>query len=86
VPTLSVFYGIVIRMYFADHAPPHLHAIYGSSEAVIALADGALLRGSLPPRALAMVREWTRVRRGDLLAAWDRCRRHADPGKIEPLE
>ncbi len=48
-------------MYFADHAPPHLHAIYGSSEAVVAIADGGMVRGSFPPRALAMAWEWTRV-------------------------
>ena len=86
MPTISVFHGIVIRMYFADHAPPHLHAVFGGGEAVIAIADGAVLRGSLPPRALAMVQEWTRAHRGDLQIAWGRCRTHTDPGRIEPLE
>ena len=48
VPTISRFYGIVIRMYFEDHAPPHFHALYSGDEAVIAIVDGAVLRGRLP--------------------------------------
>jgi hypothetical protein len=48
MPTISRFYGIVIRMYFADHAPPHFHALYGGEEAVVAIADGSVLRGGIP--------------------------------------
>ncbi|MHB8659658.1 MAG: DUF4160 domain-containing protein [Solirubrobacteraceae bacterium] len=48
MPTISRFYGIVIRMYFADHAPPHIHAVYGGEEAVVAIADGVVLHGAIP--------------------------------------
>ena len=52
VPRISEFYGIAIYMYFSDHPPPHIHAQYGGVEAVIAIGDGAVIRGSIPDRAL----------------------------------
>jgi hypothetical protein len=58
LPRISEFYGIVIEMYFADHPPPHFHARYGGDEATIAIATGDVLAGSLPRRALRLVREW----------------------------
>lgn len=45
VPTISRFYGIVIRVYFSDHVPPHFRALYADQEAVIAIASGTVLRG-----------------------------------------
>jgi hypothetical protein len=47
MPTISEFYGIVIRMYFMDHAPPHFHAVYGGSEAVIDIRTLEIIEGSL---------------------------------------
>ena len=70
VPTISRFYGIVIRMYFADHAPPHFHAVYAGEEAVIAITTLEVLRGALPDRALRMVREWASMHRDELAANW----------------
>lgn len=51
MPELSRFYGIIIRMYFDDHAPPHFHAAYGREEAVVGIEALAVLDGHLPPRA-----------------------------------
>ena len=45
-------------VYFRDHAPPHFHAQYAGEEAVIAIADGRVIRGEIPDRALRLVREW----------------------------
>ena len=84
VPTISRFYGIVIRMYFSDHAPPHFHAVYADQEAVIAIASGAVLRGALPDRALRMVREWASIHR-DELANWERTQVLEQPVPIAPL-
>jgi hypothetical protein len=87
MPRLSTFYGLVIYMYWRDHAPPHFHAEYGDHEALIVIADGPVSAGSLPPRALRLVREWRRhhldelqSRRGNELAS-----QRQDPGTIEPL-
>ena len=48
MPTISVFYGIVIQMFWRDHAPPHFHALYAEHEALIDLRDFRVIRGSLP--------------------------------------
>ena len=73
MPVLSRFYGIIIRMYFqqAEHNPPHIHAIYGEDVAAIEIRDGGILEGDLPPKALAMVREWIEINREDLMQMWE---------------
>ena len=58
MPTISSFYGILIRMYYNDHAPPHFHARYGEYEATIEIEGLAVLEGELPSRALMLVAEW----------------------------
>ena len=86
MPTISTFFGILIRMYFNDHAPPHFHARYNESEAVISIEPLVVLEGSLPKRALALVTEWAEVHRAELLADWELCRAQQPPAKIAPLE
>ncbi|MFQ5652402.1 MAG: DUF4160 domain-containing protein [bacterium] len=58
MPEISRFFGIIIRMYFDDHPPPHFHAVYGNHEAQIAINPITLLHGGLPHRAKSMVIEW----------------------------
>ena len=72
MPVLSRFYGIVIRMYFqqAEHNPPHIHAIYGEDLAAIEIETGEVLEGHLPPKALAMVREWAQIHKTSLKRMW----------------
>lgn len=86
MPTISAFFGILIRMYFNDHPPPHFHALYNEYEAVIAIESSQVLEGSLPRRALGLVQEWTDLHREELLADWELCRAQAHPLKIPPLE
>ena len=73
MPVLSGFYGIIIRMYFqqAEHNPPHIHALYGEDMAAIDIQTGEVLEGHLPPKALAMVREWAAIHKDDLLHMWE---------------
>ena len=73
MPVLSRFYGIIIRMYFLqkEHNPPHIHAIYGDDKAAITIADGKILEGNLPKKALEMVREWIELNRAELLRIWE---------------
>jgi hypothetical protein len=86
VPRLSYFYGIAIYMYFRDHAPPHFHAIYGSDEAAVAIRSRRVLKGGLPTRALAIVRQWARMYEVDLLAAWAKAQSDAPLRPIPPLK
>ena len=73
MPVLSRFYGIIIRMYFqqAEHNPPHIHALYGEDMAAIDIQTGDMLEGHLPPKALAMVREWVAIHKNDILHMWE---------------
>jgi hypothetical protein len=85
MPEVSRFYGIVIRMYFADHWPPHFHAEYGEHEALIGIEDLGVIAGDLPARAFGLVEEWALLHRGELAALWARARRSETLGKIDPL-
>lgn len=85
MPTISMFYGVVIQMFWNDHAPPHFHALYGEHEAIVAIETFQVLRGSLPHRALALVFEWAQDHRAELMENWERCRLREMPTKIEPL-
>jgi hypothetical protein len=71
-PRISPFYGIDIEMYFDDHAPPHFHARYSGDEALIVIATGDIYAGSLPGRALRLVREWLDEHRADLARNFER--------------
>ena len=66
VPRISVFYGIVIAMYYRDHNPPHFHAIYREHEAQIVIETLEPLAGELPQRALRLVQEWASIHRASL--------------------
>ena len=73
MPVLCRFYGIIIRMYFqqAEHNPPHFQALYGEDMAEIVIRTGEVLEGHLPPKALAMVREWASIHKDELLNMWE---------------
>ena len=85
MPEICRFYGIVIKMFFADHPPPHFHAEYGEYEALITIADGKVFAGRLPPRALSMVKEWVELHREELIQDWESARRALPLDRIEPL-
>lgn len=85
VPRISEFYGIVIEMYNVDHPPPHFHARYGDDSAKIDIVTGGIVAGSLPSRALRLVREWGDQHRDELEANWERALRHERPRPIDPL-
>ena len=86
MPEISRFYGVVIRMYFREHGPPHFHAEYAGDVALIGIADLAVLKGRIPPRALGLVIEWAALYQADLQTAWERARRQEAPGRIPPLK
>jgi hypothetical protein len=85
MPVICEFYGILIRMFFADHQPPHFHAKYGGDEAVFDM-EGKITRGWLPVRAEKLVREWAQARQTELMEAWSLCESQQQPKKIPPLE
>jgi hypothetical protein len=86
VPRISYFYGIAIWMYWNEgaHARPHFHARYAGHAASVDFA-GELIAGTLPRRALTLVREWARLHDEELEANWERARRDEPLLAIEPL-
>ncbi|MEW6322379.1 MAG: DUF4160 domain-containing protein [Acidobacteriota bacterium] len=85
MPEICRFYGIVIKMYFADHAPPHFHAEYGEYEARIAIQTLAVITGWLPPRAMGLVAEWATLHQAELQGLWDRASRLEPLHRLDPL-
>ena len=86
MPEISRFYGVVIQMYYGDHAPPHFHALYAGAVVKMAIETLEILDGGLPPRAMRLVLEWAALHRGELLEAFQRAVSLETPGKIAPLE
>jgi hypothetical protein len=88
MPTISMFYGILVMMYFRDvdnHQSPHIHVEYQDFNAVLKIPDGELLSGDLPPKKLKMVQVWMAIHEEELLADWKLAVRGEPTFKIEPL-
>lgn len=85
MPRVSAFYGIVMWIYSNDHPPPHFHATYGEHEVLIRIVDDSTYSGSLPRRALRLVRTWRSLHVDELQPAWNRAMGKQDPRTIEPL-
>jgi hypothetical protein len=85
MPEISRFYGIAIQMNTNDHPPPHFHACYGDEEVLVDIRNGAIYRGSLPPRAWRMVREWFDLHQAELQDNWNRARANLPMFPIAPL-
>ncbi len=86
MPTISQFFGIIIQMFWREHAPPHFHALYGGNEALIDIRTLEIVRGSLPRRAMALVLEWAALNRDALMEDWNLCQQKQLPKRIPPLE
>lgn len=85
MPEISRFFGIVIAMYYSDHAPPHFHARYGGHEVTVRVRDG-LVTGQFPPRPLGLVLEWYIRHREELAENWELARQRKPLRRIDPLE
>jgi uncharacterized membrane protein len=86
MPTISMFYGILIKMFFDDHAPPHFHAEYGEYELVITINPIKIIKGNAPKRVTSMVLEWAALHQEELLQDWELCKNMQSPFTIEPLD
>lgn len=85
MPQISYFLGVIIRMFYRDHNPPHFHAFYGEYQALIDIQKNEILSGSLPPRVLGIVVEWTALHQLELLENWERAKRQEALLDIAPL-
>ena len=89
MPAISMFYGIIIAMYYLDHKgrhQPHFHAKYGGEEASIAIKTGKVLDGSLPPAKMRLVQAWLEIHRDELQANWELASNGEESFRIDPLQ
>ena len=86
---LSMFYGIIISMFYGDnkqHKLPHIHAQYQNSEAVFSIPDGNMISGSLPTKKIQLVKAWIILHEEDLMANWELATHEKNIFRIEPLK
>ena len=86
MPEISRFFGIIIKMYFQDHSPPHFHAEYQEFKAEYDIQTLQVLAGKLPTRAHALVLEWASIHRAELLENWARTQTPESLNPIPPLD
>ncbi len=87
MPTISMFFGIIIRMYYApkEHGPPHIHVYFQDYNVTFDIQNGEILNGDMPSRQLRLVQAWIEIHKDELLANWELCQNGEKPFQIEPL-
>ena len=88
MPVISMFYGVIVSLYYVDnkqHHRPHIHAKYQEDEAVVSIADGKVLEGRLPPAKMRLLLAWVEIHKDELMADWELAVSGQQPYKIEPL-
>ena len=86
MPEISRFFGIVIKMFYEDHNPPHFHAEYGGEKVLIDIRNLSVFAGRLSPRAMGLVNEWATLHQQELMADWEKARAHEELKEITPLK
>lgn len=86
MPEISRFYGIIIRMYFSDHNPPHFHAEYQGEQAEYNIKTLEIIAGKISKRANALILEWASLHRNELLENWEKSQIPAKMKTIKPLK
>ncbi len=86
MPYVSMFFGIIIRMFYSEHNPPHFHADYQGTEGIFDF-DGEMLKGNIKSNtALRLIKEWAVLRKNELTENWDNIINKAAINRIEPLQ
>jgi hypothetical protein len=86
LPTICSFYGILIRMYFNDHEPPHFHTVYAEHKAKMTIDNFEMISGQLPKRAFELVCDWAELHQHELTHNWELCQNKSTPLAISPLK
>ena len=82
MPEIARFYGIIIKLFFGDHPPPHFHAVYGEYVGLFDMDTLEMIEGDLPGRAKKLVVEWAKINKEEMKRMWDTQEFH----KLPPLE
>jgi len=88
MPVISMFYGVIVLMYYFDnrkHHQPHIHVQYADDEAVVSIPDGNVIEGSIRSPKLRLVQAWIEIHQDELMANWQLAVNGQAVFKIEPL-
>jgi desulfoferrodoxin (superoxide reductase-like protein) len=88
MPAISMFYGIIVYLYFRDnkqHHVPHIHVKYQEHEVVVTIPEGEVLEGSIPRAKMKLLQAWVELHKDELVADWELAVSGQQPYKIEPL-
>ena len=88
MPTISMFFGILVSIFYEDndrHHLPHIHVRYSGEKASVSIEDGNILAGTLPPRQLKLLQAWIEIHKDELYADWELAVSGEEPFRIEPL-
>ncbi|MBN1929255.1 MAG: DUF4160 domain-containing protein [Chlorobiaceae bacterium] len=88
MPSISMFYGLIVYMYFRDnrqHHVPHIHVRYQDDEVIVSIPDGEILDGAIPPAKMKLLQAWIELHKDELVADWELAVSGEQPYKIEPL-
>jgi hypothetical protein len=88
MPTISMFYGIIIRLFYApeEHNPPHFHAYYQEYRATINIKEAAVIEGNLPQKQQKLVLAWAELHKDELIAEWELAMNKEPLFSIDPLK
>ena len=88
MPILSMFFGLIVRMFYAprEHNPPHIHVEYQGEDTIVDISNGNVIEGKLSPRHLRFIQAWIEIHKEELLANWSLCQSGEEPFKIDPLK
>ena len=88
MPVISMFYGVIVLMYYFDnrqHHLPHIHVQYGEEEVILSIPDGEIIEGSLRSAKMKLVQAWIEIHREELTANWQLAVNGQAVFRIEPL-
>ena len=88
MPNISMFYGIIIYMYFLDnkqHNLPHIHAKYQHDEVIVSIPEGEIIEGEIPGSKMKLLQAWIELHKDELVADWELAVSGQQPYKIDPL-
>ena len=88
MPTISMFYGIIIRMYYGpkEHNPPHIHIYYQGLVGTLDILKCEFTDWNIPSKQQLLVIAWAEIHSDELLADWELCQNGEKPFSIEPLK
>jgi hypothetical protein len=88
MPSISMFYGLIVYLYFRDnrqHHLPHIHVKYQDYEVIVSIPDGEILEGSIPGQKMKLLQAWIELHKDELVADWELAVSGEQPYKIDPL-